>query len=81
MQKINYQVLTGDADGLNWIGDKQVKVGDIVKLSAGEAKYLEMTGQVEKVRDLAAQKAKVTKATRQAEVPVTPSPPDGIITR
>jgi hypothetical protein len=81
MQKINYQVLTGDADGFNWVNNQKVKVGDVVKLTPSEAKYLEMTGQLEKVRDLGAQKAKVTKATRQAEAPETPSPPDGIVTR
>ncbi|MBN9308723.1 MAG: hypothetical protein J0I99_00735 [Devosia sp.] len=62
MQKINYQVMTGDADGLNWINDQQVRVGQTVKLTVEEAKYLEMTGQVEKSRDLGAQKAKATKA-------------------
>jgi hypothetical protein len=81
MQKINYVVLLGDENGLNWVGDKQVKVGDIVRLTPNEAKYLEMSGQLEKARDLGAQKAKATKASRQAEAPETPSPPDGIITR
>lgn len=72
MQKINYQVLLGDEQGFNWVDDKQVKVGDIVKLTPTEAKYLEMAGQVEKVRDLAAQKAKATKADRTAPpAPVT----------
>lgn len=62
MQKVNYQVMTGDADGFNWINDQHVRVGQTVKLTVEEAKYLEMTGQVEKARDLGAQKAKATKA-------------------
>jgi hypothetical protein len=75
--KINYQVLTGDADGFNWINDQRVKVGDTVKLTVEEAKYLEMTGQVEKTRDLAAQKAKITKAERAQ--PATPTPPAEVV--
>ena len=62
LQKINYQVMTGDAEGKNWINNVQVRVGQTVKLTEQEAKYLELSGQVEKKRDLGALKAKATKA-------------------
>ena len=48
LQKINYQVMTGDAEGKNWINNVQVRVGQTVKLTEQEAKYLELSGQVEK---------------------------------